>query len=99
MTDQLVVDERAARARARRDDDYEWLHLLMGRACEQCGEPHHQDELFWTHRVGEVKHFNVGSNTLTRGRPLTLAEIRKCDVLCADCRRTRNAERKAAGDV
>lgn len=45
------------------------------------------------HREGEVKLFDVSNGALRFGRAKVLAEIAKCDVICANCHRIRTANR------
>ena len=66
------------------------LEFFAANPCADCGE----DDpvvLEFDHR-GD-KSFNVGSALPYRAWPTILAEIAKCDVVCANCHRLRTARR------
>lgn len=71
----------------------EWLATFRF-ACCRCGEDH-PGVLDFHHRNPEEKDFPIGYyvNSL-RSRTRVLAEIAKCDVLCANCHRKHHWEER-----
>lgn len=65
----------------------ELLNIKRRLACKHCGFDDHR-ALDFHHRDPKEKEFNVG-DALRRGRSLNTLqqEIKKCDVLCANCHR------------
>jgi hypothetical protein len=78
--------ERIALAKQQRLNDREWFQNLKQQlVCIRCGESesccldfHHRDP---STKLGTV------SNLYQKGRKAVLEEIKKCDVLCANCHR------------
>lgn len=68
--------------------------LKLEAGCHDCGYNEYPEALDFDHVRGD-KEFNIGSgNTYTIER--LLAEIEKCEVVCANCHRLRTAERRRA---
>jgi hypothetical protein len=67
--------------------------IKLERGCMDCGYRAHVEALDFDHRPGEEKLFNIG-NDPRRLWAAILAEIEKCDVVCANCHRVRTAERR-----
>jgi hypothetical protein len=61
--------------------------------CMDCGYNDIADVLEFDHRPDEVKLFEVGKADLY-GWEMILAEIKKCDVVCANCHRIRTVKRR-----
>lgn len=61
--------------------------LKLARGCDRCGYDLHAVALDFHHRVGERKLFTIAAAIRTRGRSQAVAEIEKCDLLCANCHR------------
>ena len=67
-------------------------------ACADCGGTFHHCQMDFDHRPGETKSFelsDVKKQSLDRIR----REIRKCDLVCANCHRMRTWDRAEASDV
>jgi hypothetical protein len=66
----------------------EWfLRVKMGQRCRKCGEDHPAC-LDFHHRDPSTKLFNISRAVLSQmSKVKILAEIAKCDVLCANCHR------------
>ena len=83
------MDKRAymrERARKKRLSHRDWLNDVKAiRGCSICGEADHRC-LTFHHRDPQHKRFQVTANTWSRRRDDVMAEIDKCDVLCANCR-------------
>jgi hypothetical protein len=61
--------------------------------CMDCGVSYPAYVLEFDHRPEEDKSFNV-SNGVVYGRKALLREIAKCDIVCANCHKTRTHNRK-----
>ena len=84
------------RVRIRQDATRDLLRERRSVPCLDCGgvfEPHQMD---FDHRDPEAKSFRLtsGSAMLASAKRLE-AEIRKCDVVCANCHRVRTMRRRA----
>lgn len=64
------------------------------RGCLDCGFDSHPEALDFDHRPSTEKKFNIGNRGWTVSEATLLAEIEKCDVLCANCHRIRTADRR-----
>ena len=70
----------------------EWLdQIKLQKGCADCGYNQHPAALDFDHRDGEAKLFNISAR-LTRSWDSILAEVNKCDVVCACCHRIRTHE-------
>jgi hypothetical protein len=69
----------------------QWLNeFKLERGCDDCGYAGHPAALDFDHRPGETKLFSLAQGC-TRSWDVMLAEIAKCDVVCANCHRIRHA--------
>lgn len=68
------------------------LKLNMG-GCVDCGFNGHPDALEFDHKPGFKKIHNV-AHLAMRSWGVTLEEIAKCDLVCANCHRIRTATRR-----
>lgn len=68
--------------------------LKVGKGCADCGFAGHHSALDFDHRPGQTKLFNGFMNNLVSySWDKILAEIAKCDVVCANCHRIRSFKR------
>jgi hypothetical protein len=78
------------RVRRRQDATVAFLRRLKDVPCTDCGGrflPHQMD---FDHRDPSTKSFYIGSGRASlKSREALLAEIAKCDVVCANCHRLR----------
>jgi hypothetical protein len=65
-----------------------WLDELKAGPCADCGGDFPPFVKDWHHRDPDSKSFNV-SERWGRSKEILLAEIEKCDLLCANCHRIR----------
>ena len=90
----LVVQKYSKKRKVSRRSLIALYKLIVG--CMDCGYKEHSEALDFDHRPGVEKKFN-----LSRGYTLPLeeiiAEIEKCDVVCANCHRVRTASRRGIG--
>lgn len=91
-------DAEIARVRRRQNATVEWLRALRAVPCLDCGgmfPPHVMD---FDHRDPAQKSFQLSApRALLKPRRELLAEIAKCDVICANCHRIRTAAAYASG--
>lgn len=76
-------------------DKREYLDKYKTQAgCADCGlrNDEHPEVFDFDHRPGTDKHFNLARAINLTWKRL-LAEIEKCDVVCANCHRIRTAAR------
>ena len=67
--------------------------IKLEAGCMDCGYSQHSSALEFDHVRGE-KHFNIGARLTSVSRARLVAEMLKCDVVCANCHRVRTAERR-----
>ena len=66
-----------------------------GKICRDCGLPHPAYRLHFDHLPGTKKRFIV-SHGYTRGLTAVMAEIAKCELVCANCHADRTFSRLSA---
>jgi hypothetical protein len=70
----------------------EWIRSLKEKPCADCGIPYPFYVMQFDHVRGE-KLFNIGTRGPTRSSEQILAEVKKCDVVCANCHAARTYRR------
>lgn len=72
-------------------DHYErrraWLNKQKGTMCSRCKNEYPSYVLEFHHRDRATKMFVIGTNVARKTIAALIAEIAKCDVLCANCHR------------
>jgi NAD-dependent dihydropyrimidine dehydrogenase PreA subunit len=77
---------RLARRRAHVERERAWMDSLKkGIPCKDCGETFPTYVMHWDHLPGQVKLDEIGSMVGSRQREVILAEIEKCELVCANC--------------
>lgn len=87
------IERVTRRQRAARD----WLRDLRRVPCMDCGrsfEPHVMD---FDDRDRSTKRFNVAGRSFLRKHATVMAEVAKCDIVCANCHRIRTFANSALG--
>lgn len=69
------------------------FYALKAKPCMDCGGSFPPCAMDFDHRPDEVKLFGVGQ-AVCRSWKKVLAEIAKCDLICANCHRIRTKERR-----
>lgn len=64
----------------------EWISSLKSKACQDCGKNYPPEAMDFDHR--EDKKFGI-SDMWSHSRDRVLEELKKCDVVCANCHRKR----------
>lgn len=78
-------DERNARARSKYHKRRDWFWELKRNPCERCGGTFHPVAMQFDHLPGVEKKFEVNGQNITKRLDVVLAEIAKCQLLCANC--------------
>ncbi|HEY6957265.1 MAG TPA: hypothetical protein VI814_00395 [Candidatus Limnocylindria bacterium] len=75
-----------------------WLRgLKEGRACADCGTVYPPQVMQWDHKPGFEKVGDVSQAFWGRTREEVVAEIAKCDLVCANCHAIRTFTRSEWG--
>lgn len=82
------------RSRQRRQELRELLQQAKTKPCADCGITYPYYVMDFDHRPDETKHFKLASASRWHSREKLLTEVKKCDVVCANCHRIRTFERK-----
>src|SRR4051812_29819862 len=80
--------QQATKNRDRQRQVAAMVRELKDAPCEDCGVQYPPWVLDWDHRPGEKKLFNIAAAS-ARNTEVVLAEIAKCDLVCANCHRQR----------
>lgn len=72
-----------------------YVMRLKDNPCKDCGSKFISAAMEFDHRPGEKKVFNI-SNARRHDLPRVIAEIAKCDLVCACCHRLRTKARAAS---
>lgn len=67
--------------------------LKRGIPCRDCGETFPPYVMHWDHVPGHVKLDEIGSMVGSRRREVILAEIERCELVCANCQVMRTVVR------
>ena len=71
-----------------------WLRSLKeGKPCMDCGRVFPHQVMQWDHRPGSEKRGEISIDFWGRTRAEVLAEIAKCDLVCANCHAIRTFAR------
>lgn len=72
--------------------------IKLTKGCMDCGYNSHAEALDFDHRDKRNKQFSIGGGT-GFSRAKILAEMKKCDVVCANCHRIRTKQRRVSRTV
>lgn len=72
----------------------EWLWAEKSKPCTDCGGTFHPVAMDYDHLPGFVKEFEIGMAAAGRSRAAVLAEMAKCELVCANCHRVRTHQRR-----
>jgi hypothetical protein len=72
--------------------------IKQERGCDRCGYNEHYSALEWDHRDGENKRFGLGMAVGLYSWQAVVAEMEKCDLLCANCHRLITESRRRWGN-
>ncbi len=76
---------------------HEVVRKLKDKPCMDCGGEFHSAVMHFHHRPGVEKVGSIGWLLRRRGMPAILAEIAKCDLLCANCHTMRHVNEGTIG--
>ena len=90
----VFTPEQKARAKAKQDETRAWMDSLKAEPCTDCGGTFPPVCMDWDHLPGVLKVRSVGL-LLTYSRERILAEVAKCELVCANCHRIRTHQRRS----
>lgn len=77
----------------RYDSRRDWLNAVKAVPCADCGNSYPPECMDFDHKDPLTKAFHIG-NALSKRLSTIIAEIEKCEVVCANCHRIRTYRRK-----
>ena len=80
------------RQKNRSEEHTAFLAIIKDRPCMDCGKLYHFSAMDFDHKNGLNKRYNV-ANMVGYSKENILAEIAKCDIVCANCHRIRTKRR------
>jgi hypothetical protein len=90
-------ERRRLQKKQNRVDFMAWYHgLKKGKPCADCGAVLPTLAMHWDHLPGAEKIDHVGTLRQTNSRRRILAEIAKCELVCANCHALRTLARHGA---
>jgi len=87
------AEARKLEMKGRRSVNRDKINLLKAAPCVDCGCTYPSEAMDFDHVRG-TKAFTIGSYS-TRNWDVVLAEVAKCDLVCANCHRVRTKQRKS----
>lgn len=79
-------EQEIERVRVRQAATLEFLRELRRRPCQDCGETFAPWVMDFDHRDPRTKSFSIAaSRAMLKSRGALLAEVAKCDIVCANC--------------
>lgn len=88
---------RTQRKRAHRDAARAWMDSLKAMPCTDCGQVFPAWVMHWDHLPGYEKLDCIGSMVGSQRRTLVLDELKKCELVCANCHVVRTINRGRRG--
>lgn len=82
------------RNQCRREERLQLIHHLRENPCKDCGQQYPFYVMEFDHREGEEKVDAIANLAANGSLKALLAELEKCDVVCANCHRARTYFRR-----
>jgi hypothetical protein len=95
-TQQRLNEVRRANRQAFDRARSEWLRSLKARPCTDCGEQFPPEAMEWDHLPGNAKLGDISTAMRAKSADVILAEIAKCELVCANCHAIRTRSRLLA---
>lgn len=92
---QKYIDQASARKLALRNEVWELKRV----PCLDCGRSYNPWVMHFDHRPGETKVGNIATMVRNNQRTKVFEEIKKCDIVCANCHADRTYARRPASVV
>jgi hypothetical protein len=93
-----TIERRLARLPQVKAEFAAWYASLKeGKPCADCGGVFPPQAMHFDHPPGVEKVANVGDLARKRSRQKILAEVAKCDLVCANCHAVRTVSRRTSG--
>src|SRR5262245_1397243 len=84
------------RVRVRQQGTLDLLRELRDQPCSDCRGTFAPHQMDFDHREGALKQFNLtAGRAALKPTSVLLAEVAKCDIVCANCHRIRTQRRHA----
>lgn len=93
----LLRTKQIAAVRAKFVDWY--ISLKDDKPCADCQNKFHFSAMEWDHLPGHRKTSNLADLVHRGNRKAVLEEIKKCELVCANCHAVRTFNRKRLGEV
>jgi hypothetical protein len=92
---QANKSRRQAQNKKRQAEFFAWyISLKAGRPCADCGRVFHPAAMHWDHLPGADKKADLANLARRGNRQLILDEIKKCELVCANCHAVRSFARR-----
>lgn len=92
---QKIKKKRYKQTKDRRKKLTKWYRKLKSHPCTDCGMTFHPAAMQFDHTSSEDKRNNVANLvSMGLGKKTVLAEIEKCDLVCANCHAIRTFNRR-----
>ncbi|MCW6550346.1 hypothetical protein NFB56_16025 [Yersinia ruckeri] len=84
----------------RTEENKKWIDdYKMSKGCVNCGYKQHASALDFDHIDRESKSFTIGSRTGGLSKKRLAIEMKKCQILCANCHRIKTFENNEHGRI
>lgn len=85
---------RRHRQRARMAAVRDWMaEIKRDTSCADCGERFPAPVMHWDHLPGHIKVGEISVLAAARSRTIVLEELKKCELVCANCHAIRTSRR------
>jgi hypothetical protein len=91
--------KQVAKARTTRIKNRAFVASLKNKPCTDCGVAYPPYVMDWDHRESTEKRYGVAYAAWSRGQKTILEEIKKCDLVCANCHRERTHQRRLQDNI
>jgi len=88
---------RMERGRAHREAARAWMDALKDMPCTDCGQMYPAWVMHWDHLPNYEKFDDISSMVGSQRRTLVLDELKKCELVCANCHVMRTITRAGGG--
>jgi hypothetical protein len=87
------IDKAKLRSKEGRKRFYTWFYALKDKPCTDCVVKYPYYVMQWDHLPGYEKIGTISNSKVTKNRTKILEEIKKCELVCANCHAVRTWKR------